>query len=67
MLKSGAKQTTGQKKRKKVPLLGTFAQYNDSKKKPAPQKQQTQITDTIMLAPLPTADPTGKEDLRKKK
>ena len=38
LLKSGSKQASGQKKRKTVPLLGTFGQYKDSKKKPDPKQ-----------------------------
>ena len=62
-------------------LLGTLDQFKESKKKPmAPQQQpkppqaqkppgsgQPQITDVLMFAPLPSTDPQGKDDLRKKK
>ena len=33
LLKSGSKPTLGGKKRQKVPILGSFGEYNDSKKK----------------------------------
>ena len=66
MLKAGSKQTTGVKKRKTVPLLGTFKEYTESKKKPEPPRQQKQLTDVLMMAPNPAADPSAKEDLRKK-
>ena len=36
LLKAGSKQASGVKKRKKVPLLGTFKEYAESKRKPAP-------------------------------
>ena len=34
LLKSGSKASTAAKKRKVVPLLGSFQEYKDSKKKP---------------------------------
>ena len=46
MLKSGSKQTSGTKTRKVVPLMGSFGQYKESKKKPAPTFQlQQQMPD----------------------
>ena len=33
LLKSGSKPTVGGKKRKQIPIMGTFGQYNESKKK----------------------------------
>ena len=37
LLKYGSKQASGTKQRKTVPLLGTFGQFKDSKKKPDPK------------------------------
>ena len=34
LLKSGSKASTASKKRKVVPLLGSFKDYKESKKKP---------------------------------
>ena len=69
LLKSNSKPIKPRIKRKKVELLGTFAQYQDSKKKPAPDPaaSQKQAKDVIMFADLPNTDPAGKEDLKKKK
>ena len=36
LLKSKSKPVPGGRKRKKLPVLGTFEQYAESKKKPAP-------------------------------
>ena len=47
LLKSGSKQASGQKIRKTVPLLGTFAQYKDSKKKPDPKQVAQSIVDQV--------------------
>jgi len=33
LLKSGSKPVQGGKKRKQIPIMGTFGQYNESKKK----------------------------------
>lgn len=38
LLKSGSKQSTGTKTRKVVPILGTFGQFKESKKKPSPKE-----------------------------
>ena len=38
LLKSGSKPIKPRSKRQKFELLGTLAQYNDSKKKPQPLK-----------------------------
>ena len=85
LLKSGSKPIQPRSQRKKIEILGTLAQYNDSKKKPAPSMPQqpprpsgllqekppssvqSQITDTIMMAPQPNAPVPPKEDIRKKK
>ena len=67
LLKSGSKQTSGAKVRKVVPLLGTFAQFKDSKKKPAPKEVAQNIVDQVMLAPQPNIPPASKEDLKKRK
>ena len=67
LLKSGSKQATGQKMRKTVPLLGTFGQYKESKKKPDPKQVAQSIVDQVMLAPQPNIPPPQKEDLKKKK
>lgn len=53
LLKSGSKASTASKKRKVVPLLGSFKEFKDSKKKPqapAPQPAQ-QINIDAMLLP----------------
>jgi len=67
LLKSGSKQASGAKIRKTVPLLGTFAQYKESKKKPDPKQVAQSIVDQVMLAPQPNVPPPQKEDLKKKK
>ena len=67
LLKSGSKQASGQKIRKTVPLLGTFAQYKDSKKKPEPKQVAQSIVDQVMMAPPPNVSLPSKEDLKKKK
>ena len=67
LLKSGSKQASGAKVRKVVPLLGTFAQYKESKKKPDPKQVAQSIVDQVMLAPQPQVPPPSKEDLKKKK
>ena len=36
LLKSGSKPTKIDRKRKKIPILGTFGEYTESKKKPQP-------------------------------
>ena len=36
LLKASSKKSTSIKKRKTVPLLGSFQEYKDSKKKPIP-------------------------------
>ena len=33
LLKSGSKPAPGERKRKKIPILGSFGQYKDSKQK----------------------------------
>ena len=38
LLKQGSKQSSGIKSRKQVPLMGTFGQYKDSKRKPDPKQ-----------------------------
>ena len=55
------------KKRKKVPLLGTFKEYTESKRKPVPPQQERPFTDVSMLAPLPSTNVSAKEDPKKKK
>ena len=69
LLKSNSKPIKPRAKRKKIELLGTFAQYQDSKKKPIadPDPSQKQIKDVVMMAPQPNTDPQGKDDLKKKK
>ena len=69
LLKSNAKQIKPRQKRKKVELLGTFAQYSESKKKPVadPKEVAQQIVDAVMLAPQPNVPFPGKDDLKKKK
>ena len=95
LLKMGSKQASGVKTRKQVPLMGSFAQYKESKKKPDPKQVaqqivdavlkppqqphsgrsrerqpvavQSQITDTVMLAPFPNLPAQQKDDLKKKK
>ena len=67
MLKAGSKQASGAKKRKKVPLLGTFAQFNESKKKPVAPPEQKPAEDQPMDGQQPPDNLKGKEDLRKKK
>ena len=74
LLKASAKQSSGVKKRKKVPLLGSFKEFTDSKKKPVPAMPQQQpplptqqIADQPMLAPQPQVPPAQKEDMKKRK
>ena len=67
LLKSGSKQASGAKKRKEIPLLGTFGQYKDSKKKPESKQVAQSIVDQVMLAPQPNVPPPLKEDLKKRK
>ena len=55
------------KKRKKVPLLGTFKEYAESKRKPAPQQPERPFTDVSMLAPLPATNVSAKDEPKKKK
>ena len=78
-----------------MPLMGTFDQFRESKRKPDPKQVaqqivdavlkppqqpnsgrsrerntgsvQSQITDTIMVAPIPNVPPPQKDDLKKKK
>jgi len=53
LLKSSSKASTASKKRKAVPLLGTFAEYKESKKKPRTEAQPVaqQINIDAMLLP----------------
>ena len=54
LLKSGSKASTAAKKRKVVPLLGSFQEYKDSKKKPQPlvqQPAQQMNIDSMLLQP----------------
>ena len=67
LLKSGSKASTASKKRKVVPLLGSFKDFKDSKKKPQPtvanQAQQMNI-DSMLLPQNQMAPPP---DNKKKK
>ena len=51
LLKAGSKKIGGTKKRKKVGLLGTFAQYKDSKSASKPGQQQIQQPSQIFGGP----------------
>lgn len=52
LLKSGSKPIAYKKKRKIVPRLGTFSEYQDSKKKPVAQPPQQQINiDSLLIPP----------------
>ncbi|MAJ97175.1 MAG: hypothetical protein CMI56_00985 [Parcubacteria group bacterium] len=66
-MKANSKPTTTDRKRKKVPLLGSFGEYTESKKKaiasapqqPATSNQVTSSAQTSVLqfmAPGPTAN-----------
>ena len=43
LLKAKSKPITMEKKRKKVPLIGTFEDYQSSKKKPVPPSNMAQL------------------------
>ena len=74
LLKSGSKPTKAIKKRKKVEVLGTFSQFKESKKKPAPsqipsiqQQQPVQMNIDSMLLPPNQMAPNPEEKGKKKK
>ena len=65
LLKSGSKPSQLDRKRKKVPVLGTFEQYTESKKKPVPKTNQPHVDEQVQqinsgsgilqfMAPAPT-------------
>lgn len=58
LLKQGSKRIASDRKRKKVPLMGSFGEYKESKQKPqppAPQHPPVQLPGQINagLAPMP--------------
>ena len=67
LLKACSKKSISIKKRKTVPLLGTFGEYKDSKKKPVPPQQPgpTQMNIDSMLLPQTGMAP-GPEQKKKK-
>ena len=73
MLKANSKPGKGERKKKKVDLLGTFEAYKDSKKQIRQQEQMQAQADQHMQSslasgPLPTpAADTSRPDLKKKK
>ena len=67
LLKSGSKASTASKKRKVIPLLGSFKDYKESKKKPqlpvSNSVQQMNI-DSMLRQPTDMAQPP---EIKKKK
>jgi hypothetical protein len=52
LLKSGSKASTASKKRKVIPILGSFKDYKESKKKPSetvPNQVQQMSIDSMLL------------------
>ena len=54
LLKSGSKPSMGERKRKKIPILGSFGQYKDSKSKAMVQSAQS-----APITTLPTTQPAA--------
>ena len=50
LLKSKSKPVSAIKKRRKIEIMGTFGQYQDSKKKPVPSGNMAQALNTQNLA-----------------
>ena len=51
LLKASSKKISGERKRKKVPILGSFEMYKDSKKQERQQEQQLQIPPDLLMDP----------------
>ena len=74
LLKSGSKPTQLERKRKKIPVLGSFEQFTDSKKKPVPKTNQpheaqdpSQISSGSSILQFMAPAPTGKANAGKGK
>ena len=66
LLKSGSKQSTGERNRKKFDLLGDFKMYKESKRLEKEQQNLQSRSDQPM-APLPQTTEVPDVDLKKKK
>ena len=66
LLKQGTKPITPRKKRKTIPVLGTFTEYKESKQKPVPPVGVHQPQIDQMLAPIPNINQAAKEEPKKK-
>ena len=53
LLKSQSKSQQAAKKRKKVPLLGSFTEYKESKKQERHQEMNLQLPKDFEMAPQP--------------
>ena len=69
LLKSSSKPSKAGKKRKEIPILGTYQQYTDSKKKPQPQANvadgaptQSQINSGSSILQFMAPAPVTKEN-----
>jgi len=67
LLKSGSKKSTASKKRKVIPLLGKFAEYQESKKKPVAPQQPAPMQMNIDSMLLPQTGMAPAPENKKKK
>jgi len=74
LLKAPSKPTKAERKKKKVPILGTFDQYTESKKKPMPMgnagganKMAGQSSSSQPILQFMAPPPGGKNDAGKGK
>ena len=55
LLKANSKPAPAGRQRKKIAVLGTFAQYKESKKKPVPQAQPASAPQQPPQPPIPSS------------